>query len=152
VTINKHEFFMKAALDEAYKAIQSNEVPVGALLVYKNEIISRSHNTNISAKDPTAHAEINVIRDASKKLGNYRLLDTTLFVTLEPCAMCYGAIVHARISKIIFGARDLKTGFCGSCEDLSKNLCFNHTPNITGGVLEKDCSLILKKFFKDKRN
>ena len=143
---------MGLAIKEAYKAEKYGEVPVGAIVVMNNEVISQCHNQSISKNDPTSHAEINAIRKASEILGNYRLKDVTLYVTLEPCAMCYGAIIHARISRLVFGAYDPKTGVCGSSIKLHEQECFNHSPEITGGVLEKDCSLILKDFFKERRN
>ena len=143
---------MFEALIEAKKSVDIDEVPVGAIIVLNNEIISRSHNKSISQNDPTSHAEINALRNAAKKVGNYRLTGASLYVTLEPCAMCYGAIVHARISRLVFGAYDPKTGVCGSSIKLHEQECFNHSPEIIGGVLEKDCSLILKDFFKERRN
>jgi len=146
------EIFMRMALLEAKKSKEMNEVPVGAIVVMNNEIISQSHNQSISQNDPTSHAEINAIRKASQNLGNHRLTGSALYVTLEPCAMCYGAIVHARISRLVFGAYDPKTGVCGSSIKLHEQECFNHSPEITGGVLEKDCSLILKDFFRERRN
>jgi len=146
------EKYMILALEEAYKSQERNEVPVGAIVVLNNEVISKSHNLPIFQNDPTSHAEINVIRNACKQLGNYRLTEAEIYVTLEPCAMCYGAIVHARISRLVFGAYDPKTGVCGSSTKLHEQECFNHTPEIVGGVLEEDCSLILKDFFKNKRN
>ena len=146
------EKFMKLALQEAKKSKEMNEVPVGAIVVMNDEIISLAHNQPISQNDPTSHAEIYAIRKASQNLDNYRLTDATLYVTLEPCAMCYGAIVHARISRLVFGAYDPKTGVCGSSIKLHEQECFNHSPEITGGVLEKDCSLILKDFFRERRN
>jgi len=133
---------MGLAIKEAYKAEKYGEVPVGAIVVMNNEVISQCHNQSISKNDPTSHAEINAIRKASEILGNYRLKDVTLYVTLEPCAMCYGAIIHARISRLVFGAYDPKTGVCGSSIKLHEQECFNHSPEITGGELEKDCSLI----------
>jgi len=142
--------FMMHALQEARKSKKMNEVPVGAIVVMNNEIISQSHNQPISQNDPTSHAEINAIRKASQNLGNYRLTGATLYVTLEPCVMCYGAVIHARISRLVFGAYDPKTGLCGSSK-LQEQACFNHSPEIIGGVLEEDCSLILKDFFKEKR-
>jgi len=151
-TLDIHEQFMELALQGAKKSIDINEVPVGAVIVMNNEVISLSHNKPISRNDPTSHAEINVIRKASENIGNYRLKGATLYVTLEPCAMCYGAIVHARISKLVFGAFDPKTGVCGSSIKLHEQECFNHTPEIVGGVLEEDCSSILKDFFKERRN
>jgi len=143
---------MSEAIIEAQKSKNKDEVPVGAVIVINNEIISKSHNQPISQNDPTSHAEINVIRKASQSLGNYRLTGATLYVTLEPCAMCYGAIVHARISRLVFGAYDPKTGVCGSSIKLHEQACFNNFPEIIGGVLEADCSLILKDFFKERRN
>jgi len=151
-TLDSDEQFMSLALQEAQKSQEMNEVPVGAIIVMNGEVISKSHNKSISQNDPTSHAEINALRNAANKVGNYRLTGATLYVTLEPCAMCYGAIVHARITRLVFGAYDSKTGVCGSSSNLHEQACFNHTPNIKGGVLEEDCSLILKDFFKEKRN
>jgi len=146
------EQFMNLALQEAQKSKKMNEVPVGAIVVINGEVISKSHNKSISQNDPTSHAEINALRNAAKRVGNYRLKGASIYVTLEPCAMCYGAIVHARISRLIFGAYDPKTGVCGSSIKLHQQKCFNHIPELTEGVLEKDCSLILKDFFKERRN
>ena len=146
------ENFMRFALIEAQKSKSLDEVPVGAIIVMNDRVISQGHNLSISQNDPTSHAEINALRNAAKKVGNYRLTGATLYVTLEPCAMCYGAIVHARISRLVFGAYDPKTGVCGSTFNLHEQACFNHTPYITGGVLEGECSLILKDFFKERRN
>jgi len=146
------EKFMKLALQEARKSQEMNEVPVGAIVIRNDEIISSAHNQPISQNDPTSHAEVNAIRKASQNLGNYRLTGSTLYVTLEPCAMCYGAIIHARITRLVFGAYDSQTGVCGSSITLHEQECFNHTPEIIGGVLEEDCSLMLKDFFKERRN
>jgi len=146
------EKFMRFAFIEAQKSKSINEVPVGAIIVMNDRVISRAHNLSISQNDPTSHAEINALRNAGKKIDNYRLTGGTLYVTLEPCAMCYGAIVHARISRLVFGAYDPKTGVCGSSSNLYEQACFNHSPQITGGVLEEECSLILKDFFKKRRN
>ena len=146
------EKFMRFAFIEAQKSKSINEVPVGAIIVINDRVISRAHNLSISQNDPTSHAEINALRNAGKKIDNYRLTGGTLYVTLEPCAMCYGAIVHARISRLVFGAYDPKTGVCGSSSNLYEQACFNHSPQITGGVLEEECSLILKDFFKKRRN
>jgi len=151
-SLNIDQKFMKLAYIEAQKSKAINEVPVGAIILMNNEIISRGHNQSISQNDPTSHAEINALRHAAKKTDNYRLTGATLYVTLEPCAMCYGAIVHARISRLVFGAYDPKTGVCGSSIKLDEQECFNHNPEIIGGVLEEDCSLILKNFFKERRN
>jgi len=146
------EKFMNLALLEAKKSKDIDEVPVGAVIVHHGKLIAKSHNQSISDNDPTSHAEINVIKNAAKVFNNYRFTDATLYVTLEPCAMCYGAIIHARISRLVFGAYDPKTGVCGSSIKLHEQECFNHIPEITGGVLELDCSLILKDFFKVRRN
>jgi len=142
---------MRFALIEANKSIDINEVPVGAVIVINNQILSAGHNQSILNHDPTSHAEINALRNAAKKLGNYRLTGATLYVTLEPCAMCYGAIVHARISRLVFGAYDPKTGVCGSSIKLHKEKFFNHVVEIKGGILKEECSLILKSFFKARR-
>jgi len=146
------ESFMRLAFIEAQKSKSLDEVPVGAIIVMNNKVISRGHNLSISQNDPTSHAEINALRSAGNKVGNYRLTGATLYVTLEPCAMCYGAILHARVSRLVFGAYDPKTGVCGSSTNLHEQACFNHTPNILGGILEVECSLILKDFFKKRRN
>jgi len=146
------EKYMILALEEAYKSKERNEVPVGAIVVINSEVIAKAHNQSIFQNDPTSHAEINALRNAAKKVGNYRLTGATLYTTLEPCAMCYGAIAHARISRFVFGAYDSKTGVCGSSFNLHEQACFNHTPLMTGGVLKEDCSLILKDFFKERRN
>jgi len=106
----------------------------------------------ISNSDPTSHAEINVLRSAGKKINNYRLTGSILYVTLEPCAMCFGAIVHSRVKKIIYGAKDLKSGVCGSHINIADSIYFNHKPEIKGGVLAEECSQILKDFFKTKRS
>jgi len=151
-TLDSDEQFMSLALQEAQKSQEMNEVPVGAIIIMNGEVISKSHNKSISQNDPTSHAEINALRNAANKVGNYRLTGATLYVTLEPCAMCYGAIVHSRIPRLVFGAYDPKTGVCGSSIKLHEQECFNHTPEIVGGVLEEDCSLILKDFFKERRN
>jgi len=149
---NMHNFWMQKALEEAKKSLSKNEVPVGAVIVFDGEIIGRGHNQPILKKDPTSHAEIEAIRTASEAINNYRLKGADLYVTLEPCAMCYGAIVHSRISNIFFGASDQKSGVCGSCEDLSEKKYFNHKPHITGHIMANECSKILKDFFKARRS
>ena len=146
-----HNFWMQKALEEAQKSLSKNEVPVGAVIVLDGEIIGRGHNQPILKKDPTSHAEIEAIRSASEEIRNYRLIGADLYVTLEPCAMCYGAIVHSRLSNIFFGAQDQKTGVCGSCEDLSEKKYFNHRPLIKGKIMEQECSKILKDFFQNRR-
>ena len=143
--------FMKLALELAKKAELKDEVPVGALVVRNGEIIGRGMNASISDHDPTSHAEINAIRDAAKAIKNYRLKDCSIYVTLEPCAMCVGAIQHARLEKIIYGAPDPKTGACGSTVDLINIKEINHHAEAVGGILEKECGQILKDFFLSKR-
>ena len=150
--MHNDEYWMKIALEEANLAMKENEIPVGSILVQNEKIIAKAHNQPISNNDPTAHAEIQVLRKAGKKIENYRLSGSTLYVTLEPCAMCFGAMVHARIERIVYGALDSKTGVCGSCMDLNKENFFNHKISITGGVLDKKCSDLLRLFFKSKRN
>jgi len=145
------EKFMRIAIEEASKSDLIGEVPVGAVIVLDKKIIGKGHNFSISRSDPTSHAEIEAIRDASKNLNNYRLVGADIYVTLEPCAMCYGAIVHSRIANIYYGARDQKSGVCGSCDDLCERSYFNHKPLIRGGIMEEDCSKILLDFFKEKR-
>ncbi|MBN1622373.1 MAG: tRNA adenosine(34) deaminase TadA [Endomicrobiales bacterium] len=142
---------MKAALKEAKKASKINEVPVGAVIVYNGKIIGKGYNKNITLKDPSAHAEIIAIRRAAKKLKNYRLNGSKLYVTIEPCAMCAGASVLSRFSEIIFGAYDLKAGACGSVFNVANNKKLNHRIKITGGVLNKECAVLLQKFFKKRR-
>ena len=146
-----HEKWMKLALEQARLAQAMSEVPVGAVLVQDDQLIASTHNQPISNNDPTAHAEIQLLRAAGKQLNNYRYPDTTLYVTLEPCTMCLGAMIHARVSRIVFGAYDQKTGVCGSCTDLSTSQCFNHTIAIEGGVLENNCKQLLQQFFKNRR-
>ena len=149
--MNEDEKWMSLALEQARKAEEKGEVPVGAILVKDGLIIARAHNQPISTNDPTAHAEIQLIRAAGKKLKNYRLTGTSLYVTLEPCAMCLGAIMHARIERIVFGAHDPKTGVCGSSENLMDANCFNHKINLVSGVLENESRQLLKNFFNSRR-
>ena len=146
-----HEKWMKLALEQARLAQAMSEVPVGAVLVQDDQLIASAHNQPIYSNDPTAHAEIQLLRAAGKQLNNYRFPNTTLYVTLEPCTMCLGAMIHARVSRIVFGAYDQKTGVCGSCTDLSTSQCFNHTIAIEGGVLANDCKQLLQEFFKKRR-
>ena len=144
------EFFMRQALMEAQKSLKKEEVPVGAVLVYENKIISRAHNEPIAKNDPTAHAEIIAIRKASSKRKNYRLSGSELYVTLEPCAMCLGAAAHARIRKLVFGALDPKSGAVESVMKFPLEK-MNNRVEIVGGVLADECSKILRDFFKKKR-
>ena len=150
--IQTKENYMELALNQAKIAIEQGEVPVGSILVYENDVIASGYNQSISLCDPSAHAEIQVIRKAAKIRKNHRLLNSTLFVTLEPCAMCFGAIIQARITNVIFGAYDKKTGVCGSCIDLNSQKCFNHRPVIQGGILEIECSQLITSYFSRKRN
>ena len=149
--MNNEEKWMAIAIEQAIKAKENGEVPVGAVLVHDNILIAKSYNQSISNNDASAHAEIQVLRKAGRKLNNYRLNNSTLYVTLEQCAMCLGALVHARISNIVFGAFDFKTGVCGSCVDLTSAKFFNHTIKIDGGVLEDDCMILMKNFFSKRR-
>jgi len=149
--MNNDEKWMKIAIKEAFKAKAEGEVPVGAVLVKDGQLIAQAHNQPISKNDPTAHAEIQLLRVAGMKLQNYRLTRTTLYVNLEPCAMCFGAMMHARISRLIFGAHDPKTGVCGSSLDLTTRNYFNNDIDINGGILENECSKVLQDFFKYRR-
>lgn len=142
---------MRLALKEAYKAFSTCEVPIGAIVVHDGKIIGRGYNKRETTKDPTSHAEIIAIKEASQYLSGWRLLDSTMYVTLEPCAMCAGAILNSRIDRLVIGAMDLKRGCCGSVMNLLNNPHFNHIVDITYGVLEEECSLLIKKFFKDLR-
>jgi len=151
VKIDKNIKWMGAAIKEAQKALLIDEVPVGAVVVLNDRIIGRGHNKVISKKDPSSHAEIEAIRNATKRMQNYRLTGAEIYVTLEPCTMCYGAIVHSRISNIFFGASDQKSGVCGSCEDFRQKKYFNHKPIIQGQILASECSKLLKDFFREKR-
>jgi len=149
--MNEDEKWMRLALEQAEKAEEEGEVPVGAILIKDGLIIARAHNQPISTNDPTAHAEIQLLRAAGVKLKNYRLTETSLYVTLEPCAMCLGAIMHARVERIVFGAHDPKTGVCGSSENLMSANCFNHKINLVSGVLENESKQLLKNFFISRR-
>ena len=145
------EKWMALAIKQAVKAEEEGEVPVGAILVKDGLLIAKAHNQPISTNDATAHAEIQLIRTAGRKQENYRLTGTSLYVTLEPCAMCLGAMMHARIERIIYGAHDPKTGVCGSSENLIDANFFNHKIDLVSGVLESKCSKLLQDFFKTCR-
>jgi len=149
--MNEDEKWMYLAIKQAIKAEQEGEVPVGAVLVKDGLLIAKAHNQPIIKNDPTAHAEMQLLRTAGKKLKNYRLTGTSLYVTLEPCAMCLGAIMHARIERIIFGAHDPKTGVCVSSENLINANYFNHKIDVTSGVLENQCKKLLQLFFSSRR-
>lgn len=146
-----HSQFMQVALDLAKQAATNGEVPVGAVVVSNGEIIGRGSNAPINLSDPSAHAEIQALRDAAKTLGNYRLIDCTLYVTLEPCVMCTGAIQHARIAKLVYGASDPKTGACGSVVNLMAESKLNHHTEVLGGVMAEECGTLLSTFFKERR-
>ena len=147
-----HDYFMQLALQQAKLAAAAGEVPVGAVLVKNNEVIAAGYNQPITAHDPSAHAEIIVLREAAKKLNNYRLVGgTCLYVTLEPCTMCVGALIHARVEQLIFGATEAKAGAVISKSKLLDENYFNHKINYLGGVLEKECGKVLSEFFKARR-
>ena len=142
---------MRIALEEAERAYAEGEVPVGAVITGNGAIIARGHNRPIAAKDPTAHAEICAMRKAAERLGNYRLTGATLYVTVEPCIMCAGAILHARIARVVYGADDHKGGGVVSLYRVVNDERLNHSAEVTGGVLEKECGKILSRFFREKR-
>ncbi len=142
---------MQRALALARQAKQSGEVPVGAVLVRGDEALAEGWNRPISSNDPTAHAEIVALREAALRLRNYRLPETTLYVTLEPCVMCAGAIVHARIARVVFGASDPKSGAAGSIVDLLRHPQLNHQAIVSGGVLAEECGALLQEFFRARR-
>ena len=144
--------FMRAALAEAQKAFQLDEVPIGAVVVKNGTIIGRGHNLRERMKDPTLHAEIIAIRQAAAALGGWRLTDCDLYVTVEPCPMCAGAILQARIRRVVFGARDPKAGCAGSLYNLLEDPRFNHRAEVTEGIMKEPCSLIIREYFRLKRN
>ncbi|MGU3523821.1 tRNA adenosine(34) deaminase TadA [Enterobacteriaceae bacterium C23F] len=146
-----HERWMRHALTLAQRAWDEGEVPVGAVLVYQDQVIGEGWNRPIGRHDPTAHAEIMALRQGGLVLQNYRLIDTTLYVTLEPCVMCAGAMVHSRIGQLVFGARDAKTGAAGSLIDVLHHPGMNHRVEITEGILADDCSAMLSDFFRHRR-
>lgn len=143
--------YMRMAIALAEEAASLGEVPVGAIAVKNGEVIGRGRNAPISLNDPTAHAEIQAMREAAKHLGNYRLVDCTLYVTLEPCAMCSGAIQHARISRLVYGASDPKTGCCGSVINLMAENKLNHHCEVTSNVIGDECGSLLSSFFRQRR-
>ena len=145
------DYFMREALELARAAERLGEVPVGAVVVRGGAIVGRGYNSPIGASDPTAHAEIAALRDAARHLENYRLPGCELFVTLEPCAMCAGAILHARLARVVYGARDLKTGVHGSVVDLFAVDRLNHHTEVVGGVLAEECGRMLSGFFAARR-
>ncbi len=151
ILMDKDQDFMKLALLEAEKARASGEVPVGAIIVKEGKVIASGYNQPIMKQDPSAHAEIMALRHAGEVLGNYRLPGCDLYVTLEPCAMCVGAMIHARIHRVVFGAYDPKTGAAGSVVNLFEEKTLNHHATVRGGVLKEDCAELLKTFFAMRR-
>ncbi len=143
--------FMMLALQQARLALALGEVPIGAVITYQNKILATGYNKVITLHDPTAHAEIQAIRNAGKSMQNYRLPDTTLYVTIEPCSMCAGAIVNARIQRVVYGAPDPRAGAAESVFNILQNSQLNHQTNITSGVLKEECQKIIQDFFKMKR-
>ena len=143
--------FMSRALQLAHEAEQAGEIPVGAVVVKDQKIIAEGWNRPISTNDPTAHAEIIALRAAAKTLDTYRLLDTTLYVTLEPCAMCAGAMVHARVKRLVFGAVDPRAGAAGTIFNITDHAALNHRLEVNGGVLADECSAVLRGFFQSRR-
>jgi tRNA(adenine34) deaminase len=143
--------FMQAALSDAAVAAEEGEVPVGAVIVANGEVIATGHNNSIAAADPSGHAEIVALRAAAQRVGNHRLAGTTLYVTLEPCVMCVGAIAQARVGRVVFGAYDKKAGALGSVEDLSDSRALNHRFEVNGGLLADECGETLRAFFESRR-
>ncbi|MCP2230103.1 tRNA adenosine(34) deaminase TadA [Erwinia aphidicola] len=148
---NNDEFWMRHALTLAQRAWDEGEVPVGAVLVHHGQVIGEGWNRPIGHHDPTAHAEIMAIRQGGKVIENYRLIDTTLYVTLEPCVMCAGAMVHGRVGRLVFGARDAKTGAAGSLMDVLGHPGMNHQVKIEQGILAEECAALLSDFFRQRR-
>ena len=157
------EYWMRKAMSEALNCLspnrqssitsrQSSDVPIGAVCVFENRIIGRGHNRREADNDPTAHAEVLALREASQTLQSWRLENVTLYVTLEPCAMCAGALWLARVSRLVFGAWDKKAGACGSVFDVPRDPRLNHTPQVKGGVLQDECVALLQEFFEARRN
>lgn len=149
--IQTDDYFMKIALQEAQKAYNCGEVPVGAVLVHNGNVVAQAHNLPIMNNDPSAHAEMLVLRQSGEKIGNYRLNEAELFVTIEPCIMCAGAIVQARLARVIFGARDPKYGAVVSLYNVLSDERLNHQVEITEGILKTECGEILSRFFRKKR-
>lgn len=143
--------WMKLALEEAAAAAAAGEVPVGAVIVSNGEIVGRGNNRNLRGNDPTAHAEIVALRDAAVRIGNHRILGCTLYSTIEPCAMCAGAMIHARIGRLVYGAQDPKTGAAGSVLEVINHPRLNHRIDVTSGVLGADCAELLRRFFQERR-
>jgi len=143
--------YMRMAIEQAHLAAQSGEVPVGAVLVLNGEVISKTFNQPIATHDPSAHAEMLALREAALLAQNYRIPGSTLYVTLEPCAMCSGAMLHARVDRVVYGAPDPKTGAAGSVLDLFSSKQINHQTNVEGGIMSEECGQLLRDFFKGRR-
>jgi tRNA(adenine34) deaminase len=146
-----HDEFMRAALEQAQMGLAAGEVPIGAVAVVGDEIVARAFNQPIGAVDPTAHAEVLVLRDAAKRIGNYRLIDARVYVTVEPCLMCVGALVHARVREVVFGASEPKAGALVSAIRAHEAPGLNHRFAVTAGVLEDECRELIQRFFRDRR-
>ena len=149
--VDADERFMQAALEQALEAGRRGEVPVGAVVVVDGEILGAGFNQPIGGQDPTAHAEIVAMREAAKRLGNYRLTGATLYVTIEPCQMCVGAMVHARVARVVYGTREPKAGAIESAMRAHEHPALNHRMTATGGVLEEECRQMIQGFFREKR-
>jgi tRNA(adenine34) deaminase len=147
----RDEWFMRLALREAERALEHEDVPIGAVIVHDGEVVGAGHNERELRQDPTAHAEILALREAATALGSWRVLDSVLYVTLEPCAMCAGAIVLARVPRVVFGASDPKAGACGSVLDVLAEPRLNHRPEVAGGLLAGECGALLSEFFASRR-
>jgi tRNA(adenine34) deaminase len=151
IFFERDEYFMRLAIREAARALDHDDVPVGAVLIRGGEVIGAGHNERELRKDPTAHAELLAIRDAARALGSWRLLDTVLYVTLEPCAMCAGGIVLGRIPRVVYGTADPKAGAAGSVLDVLAEPRLNHRPDVAGGLLAAECADLLQAFFRSRR-
>jgi tRNA(adenine34) deaminase len=149
--VTQHETFMQAALEQARRGLAAGEVPIGAVLVADERIVARAFNQPIAAVDPTAHAEMLVLREAARAIGNYRLTDAVVYVTVEPCLMCVGALIHARVREVVFGAAEPKTGALVSAVRGLDLPGLNHRFGVTGGVLEGECRGLIQQFFRDRR-
>ncbi len=147
----RDDYFMRMALREAQRAYEHDDVPIGAVLVRDGELLAAAHNERELRQDPTAHAEIVALREAARTAGSWRLLDTVLYVTLEPCTMCAGAIVLARLARVVYGASDPKAGACGSVLDVLGEPRLNHRPELAGGLLAPECGELLRGFFASRR-
>jgi tRNA(adenine34) deaminase len=147
----RDEYFMRLALREAERAMEHDDVPIGAVIVHEGEVLATGRNEREERQDPTAHAEVLALREASEKLGSWRVLDSVLYVTLEPCAMCAGAIVLARMPRVVFGAWDPKAGAAGSVLDILAQPQLNHRPEVSGGLLADECGALLRSFFGSRR-